>query len=118
MQLTHLSSEPAEESKNELRESEDKVLVEEVAQKGSHSVIRPATMHKQQTLQKPTQTGVSKIHKPHTQETIRKSTCILKSEWTCDALVISLLIGSYALLPNSEYVLAEFRMFGRLKVVD
>lgn len=51
---THLSCEPTEESKNELREGEDKVLVEEVAQKGCHSVIGPATMHEHQPLQKPT----------------------------------------------------------------
>ena len=43
---THLSSEPTEESKEELREGEDKVLVEEIAQKRCHPVIRPATMYK------------------------------------------------------------------------
>ncbi len=47
----YLGSESTEEGKNELRESEGKVLVEEVTEEDSHSMVGPATVDQQQALQ-------------------------------------------------------------------
>lgn len=52
-QPAHLSSESAEEGKQKLAEGEGKVLVEEVAEEDGHPVVRPASVHQQQTLQEP-----------------------------------------------------------------
>ena len=45
--LTHLSGESTEEGKEELAEGEGKVLVEEIAEEGGHSVVGPAAVHQQ-----------------------------------------------------------------------
>ena len=52
----YLCSEATKESKDELGESEGKILVEEVAQEEGHSVVGPATMYQQQSLQEPVHT--------------------------------------------------------------
>ena len=52
--VVYLSGEAAEELQEKLREGEGKVLVEEVAKESGHSMIGPATMDQQQSLQIPT----------------------------------------------------------------
>jgi len=52
--ITHLSSESTEEGKYELGKGESKVLVEEVSQESGHSMVGPATMDQNQSLQIPT----------------------------------------------------------------
>ncbi len=46
----YLGCEPTEEGKEELAESEGKVLVEEVAQEGGHPVVGPAAMDQEESL--------------------------------------------------------------------
>ncbi len=50
---TYLSCETTEESKEKLRKCESKVLVEEVAEKRGHSVIRPLAVYQEKTLKIP-----------------------------------------------------------------
>ena len=47
---TYLSSEATEEGKDKLREGKGEVLVEEIAKKGGHSVVRPLAMYQEKTL--------------------------------------------------------------------
>lgn len=51
--MVYLRAEPAKEGVPKVAQCERKILVEEIAQKFAHSIVRPTTVHEQQPFQKP-----------------------------------------------------------------